>query len=98
MIEIFVDGIRSVGVANGVVRIEFAQLRRSADGEEPIALTYVLVNGRDGRPRIADVLLKGAFSELARLRSEYTSVLKRKGFDALIRAVEGRTARMANGA
>ncbi len=32
MIEIFVDGIRSVGVANGLVRIEFAQLRRSTDG------------------------------------------------------------------
>ncbi len=76
-----------------MVRTEFV-----ADGEDPIALTYVLVNGRDGRRRIADVLLKGAFSEVARLRSEYTSVIKRKGFGALIRAVEGKTARMANGA
>ena len=76
-----------------VVRTEFV-----ADGEDPIALTYVLVNGRDGRRRIADVLLKGAFSELARLRSEYVSVLKRKGFDALVRAVEGKTAQMADGA
>jgi phospholipid transport system substrate-binding protein len=75
-----------------VVRTEFV-----ADGEDPIALTYVLVNGRDGRRRIADVLLKGAFSELARLRSEYVSVIKRQGFDALIRAVEGKTARMAGG-
>lgn len=76
-----------------IVRSEFV-----ADGEEPIALTYVLVNGRDGRLRIADVLLKGAYSELARLRSEYTSVIRRKGFDALIRAVEDKTAQMADGA
>ncbi len=34
MNDIFVDGIRSIGVANGVVRIEFAQLRRSEDGGE----------------------------------------------------------------
>ncbi len=75
-----------------VVRTEFV-----ANGGDPIALTYVLVNGGDGRRRIADVLLKGAFSELARLRSEYVSVIKRQGFDALIRAVEGKTARMAGG-
>ncbi len=35
-----------------MVRTEFV-----ADGQDPIALTYVLVNGRDGRRRIADVLL-----------------------------------------
>ena len=75
-----------------VVRTEFV-----ANGGDPIALTYVLVNGGDGRRRIADVLLKGAFSELARLRSEYVSVIKRQGFDALIRAVEGKTTRMAGG-
>ncbi len=53
MIEIFVDGIRSVGVANGVVRIEFAQLRRSTDGEsrmipEPVATVMVPVSSMRG--------------------------------------------------
>ncbi len=53
MIEIFVDGIRSVGVANGVVRIEFAQLRRSVDGEarmipEPVATVMVPVSSMQG--------------------------------------------------
>ncbi len=76
-----------------MVRTEFV-----AKGEDPVALTYVLVEGRDGRRRIADVLLKGAFSELASLRSEYVSVIKRRGFDALIKAVEDKTARLANGA
>ncbi len=42
MTEIFVDGIRSVAVANGVVRIEFAQLRRSADGESRMTPEPVL--------------------------------------------------------
>ncbi len=53
MIEIFVDGIRSVGVANGVVRIEFAQLRRSVDGEarmipEPVATVMVPISSMQG--------------------------------------------------
>ncbi len=53
MIEIFVDGIRSVGVANGVVRIEFAPLRRSVDGEarmipEPVATVMVPISSMQG--------------------------------------------------
>ncbi len=64
-------------------------------GDEAISLTYILLDDRDGRLRIADVLLMGAVSELARLRSQYISVIKRKGFDALIEAVELATARLA---
>jgi membrane protease subunit (stomatin/prohibitin family) len=53
MHEIFSDGIRSIVVANGVVRIELAQLRRSADNDakmiaEPVAtlmMPMVAVNG-----------------------------------------------------
>ncbi len=67
-------------------------------GDEPIALTYVLLDDDKGQLRIADVLLKGAISELARLRSEYTSVMRRKGFAGLIDAVERKTAQLIAGA
>lgn len=53
MQEIFADGIRSVAVANGVVRIELAQVRRAGDGEakmsaEPIATLLVPVAAMNG--------------------------------------------------
>ncbi len=46
MLEVFVDGVRSIGIANGVVRIEFAQLRRTGEGEakmtpEPVATLMI---------------------------------------------------------
>jgi phospholipid transport system substrate-binding protein len=43
---------------------------------------------RDGAWRIVDVYLNGTVSELALRRSEYSSVVKRDGFDALVRSIE----------
>ncbi len=56
-----------------------------SDGET-IILNY-LVGQRDGNWRVIDVHFKGV-SELAVRRSEYTSVLKRKGFGGLIKTLE----------
>lgn len=61
------------------------QLVRPAD--EPVALNYVM-RQFDGRSRIIDVFLEGTFSELSRYRAEYTSVLRRQGYDALINQLE----------
>ena len=38
--------------------------------------------------RVIDVYLSGTVSELALRRAEYTSVLEREGFDALLAALE----------
>ncbi len=66
-----------------------------ADGE-PIALDYLLRGGETGW-RIVDVYLTGRFSELALRRAEYTSVLGRQGFDALLAAIEDRIAALKAG-
>lgn len=53
-----------------------------SDGET-VPLAYVL-RPYDDRWQIVDVQLENAYSELATRRAEYTSVLRREGFDALI--------------
>ena len=47
--------------------------------------------------RTIDIFLKGTVSELALRRSEYAAVLRREGFDALLKIVEGRIAELAAG-
>ena len=63
-----------------------------SDGS-PIALNY-LTRPRDGEWRIIDVFLDARFSELARLRADYTAVIKRQGFDKLIATIEAKIAGM----
>jgi phospholipid transport system substrate-binding protein len=64
------------------------RLIRPADS--PVALNY-LMRDRGGKDwRIVDVLLDARFSELARMRADYTSVLKRHGFAKLIATIEAR--------
>lgn len=55
-------------------------------------LDYRMRNNRDGKPLIVDVFLNGTVSELAMRRAEYSSVIKREGFDALIAALGERVA------
>jgi len=45
--------------------------------------------------RVVDIYLDGAFSELATRRSEYSSVLGRKGLDALIGQINKKVAQYA---
>lgn len=56
---------------------------------EPVELDYRML-ARDGSWRIVDVYLNGTVSELALRRSEYSSVLRRDGFDALVSAIEAK--------
>lgn len=54
---------------------------------KPVAINYVMrENG--GAWRIVDVFLDGTISELATRRSEFTSVLRRQGYDGLISAID----------
>lgn len=56
------------------------------DGD-PVDLNYRM-RDFDGEWRIIDVYLDGRFSELAKNRSEFTSVLRDKGYDGLVDAIE----------
>ena len=64
-----------------------------ADGET-VALDYT-TKDYDGEWRIVDVNLDASYSELARLRAEFSSVLRREGIDSLIEKIEARIARSA---
>lgn len=63
-----------------------------SDGS-PIALNY-LTRPRDGDWRIIDVFLDARISELARLRADYSSVMKRQGYDTLLMTIEAKIAEM----
>ncbi len=56
-------------------------------GEEDVQLNYRMIS-RDGSWKVVDVFLNGTVSELALRRSEYSSALKRNGFDELVTSVE----------
>jgi phospholipid transport system substrate-binding protein len=59
--------------------------------EEPVELDYRL-RGAEGDWRIIDVFMNGTVSELALRRSEYSSVFKRDGFEALLSSLEEKIA------
>ena len=63
---------------------------------EKVPLDYRM-RPTDGGWRIIDVFLNGTVSELALRRAEYSSVLRREGFDALIAALEEKIAAQARG-
>ncbi len=59
--------------------------------QEDVQLNYRLIE-RDGQWRIIDVYLNGTVSELALRRSEYSSALKREGFEQLVASIETKIA------
>ena len=58
---------------------------------EVIRLNYLLRRFRGGW-RVIDVYLKGTISELATKRSEYSSVLRREGFEGLLARIRDKVA------
>lgn len=63
---------------------------------EDVHLDYRMRQTSDGW-RVIDVYLGGTVSELAMKRAEYTSVLERDGFDALVSALERKIADASGG-
>ncbi len=69
---------------------------RLVDSDEVVQLNYRL-RPVEGSWRIIDVYLNGTVSELALRRSEYSSLIKREGFKALIVALDEKIADLAAG-
>ena len=76
--------------AGGGVIVETRILRSGAD---PVSLNYLMRQSGAGW-RIVDVFLNGTVSELATRRSEFTSVLRRDGPQALVRLLEQRVQKL----
>lgn len=68
-------------VASGGVMVE---TKLTPKDSEPVTLNYLVRNDETGSPRIMDVYLDAAISELATRRSEFSAVIKREGFSALV--------------
>ena len=65
-------------------------------GSEDTELDYRLHDTPAG-PKIVDIYLKGTVSQLALQRSDFTSVLERGGFDALVTTIRGKIDDLAAG-
>jgi phospholipid transport system substrate-binding protein len=72
-----------------IVRTEL----ENPDGDD-VTLNYRLRETPEGW-RIIDVYLNGTVSELALRRSEYSSLIKRDGFESLVDTVDQRVADLA---
>jgi phospholipid transport system substrate-binding protein len=65
---------------------------------EPVDLNYRLRPAAGSGWKIIDVLLNGTVSELALRRSEYSALIQREGFPALMTALDRRIDDLARGA
>lgn len=63
--------------------------------DKPVEINYLMRQFEAGW-KVIDVFLKESYSELATKRSEYSSVLRRQGFDALIRQLEAKVVQFAS--
>lgn len=63
--------------------------------DSPVEINYLMRRFEAGW-KVIDVFLKESYSELATKRSEYSSVLRRQGFDALIRQLDAKVAQYAS--
>jgi phospholipid transport system substrate-binding protein len=70
--------------------------RLTRPGEEDVQLNYRL-REVGGKWRIIDIYLNGTVSELALRRSEYSSVLKREGFEKLLSTIDEKVKELAAG-
>lgn len=59
--------------------------------EDDVLLNYRVIE-KNGEWKVIDVYLNGTVSELALRRSEYSSALKREGFDQLVDSIETKIA------
>jgi len=63
-------------------------------GSPPVSLDYVMreVEGHWG---ITDILAEGSVSQVAMRRSEFVSLLRREGYDTLLKTIEAKTNALA---
>ncbi|MDP6706888.1 MAG: ABC transporter substrate-binding protein [Alphaproteobacteria bacterium] len=76
-----------VGEEPSIRDLVLVRTRLVKSNGEAVDLNYLTKEYKVGW-RIVDVYLDAKYSELARLRAEYTSVLKRDGFEGLIAKIE----------
>jgi phospholipid transport system substrate-binding protein len=61
---------------------------------EPVTLDYLMKADDQGNWRIVDVFLAGTISELATRRAEFSSIVRRDGFPALVNSLSEKSKQM----
>jgi phospholipid transport system substrate-binding protein len=84
------DVIGEKPVTGGVV----VETKLTPKDGDAVALNYLVRPDEAGAPRIVDVYLDAAISELATRRSEFTALIRREGFPALVSSLEAKTKKM----
>ncbi|MGE0109336.1 MAG: ABC transporter substrate-binding protein [Bdellovibrionales bacterium] len=77
-------------------RAFMVQTTLTPQGEEAIALNYLLRPDQQKKWRIADVYLDATISELATRRADFGAVIKQGGLDKLVTSLQDKVAKMKN--
>ena len=83
------QSFRTLGVEPATYGTVLVRTRLDEPGDEGVALDYRL-RSVDGSWRIVDIYLNGTVSELALRRSEYSALIQREGFKALLAKLDER--------
>ncbi|MBK17849.1 MAG: hypothetical protein CMM52_03290 [Rhodospirillaceae bacterium] len=84
---------KTISASDGPRKTVLVKTQITRPKKSPVPLTYV-TRKRAGQWRIVDVLVDDGISELATRRSEYRTVLKKNGTQALVRLLNKKTARL----
>lgn len=86
----------TLGAEPGVRDTQLVKTRLLQPEDEDVQLDYRL-HQTDAGWRIIDVYVNGTISELALRRSEYSALLQREGFEALMEAIDAKIGRLERG-
>ena len=89
------ETFETIGEEAAIRDTRVVRTRLTRPGEEDVQLNYRL-REVDGKWRIIDIYLNGTVSELALRRSEYSSVLKREGFEKLLSTIDEKVKELAS--
>jgi len=81
------ESFETLGEEPGLRNTRVVRTHLTRPHKENVELNYRL-RDVDGQWRIIDIYLNGTVSELALRRSEYSSVLKREGFESLMQTID----------
>ena len=90
------ETFETLGEETAIRDTRVVRTRLTRPKEEAVQLNYRL-REVDGDWRIIDIYLNGTVSELALRRSEYSSVLKRQGFEKLLSTIDEKLKDLAGG-
>lgn len=90
------ESFETLGLDTGVHDTMLVKTRLVRPSDEDVTLDYRLHQTPDGW-QIIDVYSNGTISELAMRRSEYSAVLRREGFPALVEAIDKKITDLSEG-